>query len=553
MVAADSGVPRIEQGRLHNRVRLQRPRDELGERPADRAGARRPNQGPRGGVEEAGGPGKVVVVAHSMGGLALRCAAAPDCSGVQDVAPLLAGAVTFGTPNLGTFVKGYGLSLGTDFGGATLGALCAAAQNLSESDGGGCGGLRAFLTSGAARAFTPGSAELAALPTMPRGIPLYAVAGQVRLTTSMYGRPPVTIGRIGDGIVAPDSALAQATAAGGVGGSETVDCGYVEANVVEYAAGLKPLQCWHGGETNDDAFLAPALATIGRILRAQGLSLPRPAGKITGRVSFNHPAWGLSTLVTTELPDRAGGWIYVVDGYQNVRWSRRFAGATDSLAPHKPAIDKLGHIFLDYNPGRYNGVVVLKPVPGGFDDMRTLPPDGEYNGRFYNAQAVDPDGDGQFDIDVARNDCNPSCAGGAISTQVFRWNGDDYAPTGPPRDGACDDDAVQKALCKFVAAIQSGDLGALSAQERNVAGRAGELPHRPWVIDRCQLTGDVTVTCQIRFDEDAPGTEATSAAFTVGPVNGTYNDGQITTPPGEDLRYEVNGYLGLGLSPIDGQ
>ena len=58
----------------------------------------------------AGGPGKVIVVAHSMGGLATRCASAASCSGVTGAAAHIAALITFGTPTLGSFLKGYGAS-----------------------------------------------------------------------------------------------------------------------------------------------------------------------------------------------------------------------------------------------------------------------------------------------------------------------------------------------------------------------------------------------------------------------------------------------------------
>ena len=491
--------------------------------------------------KKAGGPGQVVVVAHSMGGLALRCAAAAGCSGVAGVTSMVAGAVTLGTPNLGTFAKDDGRSHVPNLAATTFGSVCAAGQGLTSTAGGLCGKVRAFLTSDAARAFTPGSAQLKALAPMPDGVPVYALAGQIEVRTSMYGRLPVTIGRVGDVIVAPASAHAQATSGDGLGGKATVDCGYVDVTFTSPPS----VKCSHVTMTNNSKFLDPAVTMIAEILRKQERSLPRPGGKVTGRIGFKHPSWGLSTLVTTQLADKAGGWLYAVDGFQNVRWARQTGGGSEELAPHTPSVDKLGHLFVNYNPGRYNGVIVLKPTATGFDDFESMPPVDDYDGRFYSAEAVDVDDDGQLEIVVESNDCNPSCAGGTVTAQTFGWDGNDYAAApAPARDAACDGGA-EAAVCRFVTAVQSGDLSTLTEAERDVAAGIDDLPDDPWVLDRCELIGDVTVHCQVEFQTQEQNSEPAAAGFSVGPSNGTYDDGQITTPQGEDLRYEVDEYLGL--------
>ncbi|NUO56068.1 MAG: hypothetical protein HOV78_05355, partial [Hamadaea sp.] len=96
------------------------------------------------------------------------------------------------------------------------------------------------------------------------------------------------------------------------------------------------------------------------------------------------------------------------------------------LAPHSPSRDNTGHIFLDYDPGRLNGVIILGPSPAGFDTYETLPAPGEYAQRFYSATVVDTDHDGRFEIDSALNDCEPDCAGGTIHHTSYHWSGSDY-------------------------------------------------------------------------------------------------------------------------------
>ena len=168
--------------------------------------------------------------------------------------------------------------------------------------------------------------------------------------------------------------------------------------------------------------------------RALGLAqdVPRPPGSETGRVSFSHPTWGASTLVTTVLAPEWGGFLHVVDAGGTVRWSRAVTEVfPGELRPHAPDADALGHLFVTFDPGRYDGVIVLRPVAGGFEDFGTLPPPGEYATRFYSARAVDLDGDGRLEVVVQLNDCHPSCAEGRVTETTYAWDGTDYAFVGP--------------------------------------------------------------------------------------------------------------------------
>ncbi|GIE94457.1 hypothetical protein Ari01nite_19220 [Paractinoplanes rishiriensis] len=162
------------------------------------------------------------------------------------------------------------------------------------------------------------------------------------------------------------------------------------------------------------------------LLRQAGVC--KLACKISGRVEFRHPAWGPVTLVTTlargdEKRDAA---IAVLDAQRKVRWSH-WGGDWYVLEPAAPATDSTGHLFLNYNPGRHNGVIILRPTAGGFEDLRTLPRPGDYSARFYGAEVLDADGDGRYEVETTANDCNPSCAEGTVRRAVQRWNGTDYA------------------------------------------------------------------------------------------------------------------------------
>jgi D-methionine transport system ATP-binding protein len=155
---------------------------------------------------------------------------------------------------------------------------------------------------------------------------------------------------------------------------------------------------------------------------------------ITGRVPFVDPVGGPSTLVTVldsskgpygENPGNA--YIAAVSRGQ-VTWKYQLPGSVWwQVAPVSRPIDNTGHIFINYNPGRYNGVIILDPTGDGFDDYGSLPPGQDPIGwRFYSAAAVDPSHSGTYEIQTTINNCVPSCAQGAETQSFWRWNGTDY-------------------------------------------------------------------------------------------------------------------------------
>lgn len=121
----------------------------------------------------------------------------------------------------------------------------------------------------------------------------------------------------------------------------------------------------------------------------------------------------------------AAALLDVVDASGSVVWSHPFGTKWYELAVNEPAIDDTGHLFVNFNPGRYNGVIVLAPIEDGFEDFGTLPDYGDYNTRFYYAEAVDPDEDGTLEVEVSENDCIPSCADGSITSTLYTWDGED--------------------------------------------------------------------------------------------------------------------------------
>ena len=95
-----------------------------------------------------------------------------------------------------------------------------------------------------------------------------------------------------------------------------------------------------------------------------------------------------------------------------------------------PATDATGNMFITYNPGRYDGVLVLIPDAIGFEDIGWDPDMSgtHYMGKhaYYYAELVGPDSSDQYTIRQSHNDCTPSCANGNTSSKDLRWNGSDY-------------------------------------------------------------------------------------------------------------------------------
>jgi pimeloyl-ACP methyl ester carboxylesterase len=180
---------------------------------------------------------KVVIVAHSMGGLIARYAATQPGPTGADRSGEISSVVTFGTPETGS-VAALLLATGIDAGSAGAGAPSAYVQDVlavirlilsacgqqataNIKPGTLCDDLpapiRAFA-SDAGIALRTGSPELAALPPWPRSIRVTALAGNATFDLPAPGWFSLpwqsTSVDVGDLIVTPDSAQAGATATG---------------------------------------------------------------------------------------------------------------------------------------------------------------------------------------------------------------------------------------------------------------------------------------------------------------------------------------------------
>lgn len=272
-----------------------------------------------------GGPGKVVIVAHSMGGLAVRCAVDPGCAGQGKAANphIIALVVTLGTPNLGSLLANVGQSLTgarknqkihvkepgifeSSFVESSDRLLCA---QISK-----CKDLASLLTaasSPAARAMQIGSQELQpqALAPLPTEIPLDAIAGKITLTTTLFGIPGLfsitgDVGDVGDAVVSVQSAQdPQGPAHPGPGSWQpTLDCGSVPVDQlpewgIQQAFNQSLVKCWHLTETTDPAWQADVVTAIQPVAAALSLtsctSSALTKGLLAANPQLNNYTWTL--------------------------------------------------------------------------------------------------------------------------------------------------------------------------------------------------------------------------------------------------------------------
>jgi pimeloyl-ACP methyl ester carboxylesterase len=160
---------------------------------------------------------RVVVVAHSMGGLATQWAAAePDTPSGTYGDHYLARVITIGTPYKGSDAAKLVASL---LAGVTnplvvavkaVLAWCGLRAQVQPSDHGPCGDLRRLDTA-AGRAMRPGSRQLGELKPWPDKLPVYTIAGDYHLVIRLLWPNRLVRINVGDLIVLARSAGAGAT------------------------------------------------------------------------------------------------------------------------------------------------------------------------------------------------------------------------------------------------------------------------------------------------------------------------------------------------------
>ncbi len=238
------------------------------------------------------------------------------------------------------------------------------------------------------------------------------VLNGVELTRKVFFRPS-----------SPAAGLAQAPASGSGGGSSESPVG---GTTVE-------------ASTSSSATVAPTSTAPATPPTSATRDVAIPGGG-SRTVEVDHPSWGAVRVVVTAAGDgHAPGpaAIQIFDSHGEVRFAYRSEfmyefdlvggggrGEAEGLAG---PVDGAGHVFIRYNPGRYDGVIVLGFVDDGVDDFGTLP-SGTSSGRFYAGRTIDVDADGIYEVETSVNDCKPGCARGSVTRTNYWWNGSSYEP-----------------------------------------------------------------------------------------------------------------------------
>lgn len=298
-----------------------------------------------------GGTGKVIIVSHSMGGLATRYAAAQSVDG-RPVSQDIGLVVNIGTPNLGS-----GLA---NFLGPLLYSLCDPAtlpgSTPAASEDSPCAALSAI------DALQQHSRELATLPKLPSDIPLMAIAGDETLTVSLF-KVRVHKDTGSDIVVGKTSASYGQSQPQSGGGLAVVNC---STSVKQLASG----SCFHTELTHNSVVEQATIGAIQQYIASIDVASalepyvgtwysPGPAITMTINADGHATFRGGADLDMTLKPNGAGvdGTITATVGEQ---YTGFHVGGTVSL---KPAPD--GGLFFDSH-GASDGTEFYRLNVGSF-------------------------------------------------------------------------------------------------------------------------------------------------------------------------------------------
>ncbi|SDH30999.1 GDSL-type esterase/lipase family protein [Pseudonocardia oroxyli] len=232
---------------------------------------------------------RVVVVAHSMGGLATRLALA-----TPERAARVSTVITLGTPNTGSVLAGVGEVAGQAVPTAAAKTaldlvLASCTRNLTHSGSDGCGwpGLKNLAAGNtpAGLAMRPGTLELAALPPWPDSVRVVAMAGRVTLSVGALvpGVPLVDTGAIGLGIDAEigDVVVGVDSAVAGADSEQVFDCRPGGLNALLRARAAAGSPCMHTNlpRLADAAIMAASAtkrAVLAELADTDPVVVPRP-------------------------------------------------------------------------------------------------------------------------------------------------------------------------------------------------------------------------------------------------------------------------------------
>ena len=199
-----------------------------------------------------GGPGRVALVAHSMGGLAIR----ETLGNEPAMGDRVAVVATMGTPHLGSVFGGDQL----DFVDAVQAIVnpIALLEDTAEL---------ILVDNPAQDALGRGSEELAALPDYPNNVPVWSAAGEITITRQFFNWSDTTA--IGDIVVDQPSATDLSVTLDGLGGTYTDVCDalvpYVALPIWPWVLSVQMdrlAQCFHLGLPASPNMIKPAIAQV---------------------------------------------------------------------------------------------------------------------------------------------------------------------------------------------------------------------------------------------------------------------------------------------------
>ena len=288
---------------------------------------------------KGGGSGKVIVIAHSMGGLATRFAAAQTVDG-RKVADELGLVVTLGTPNTGAQLADAGVSL--------MKALCAAnstiispqvAKDIAKQY---C--VNDLSLGSAVKAMASGSSELQALPPFPGNVPVKAIAGDVSAVFDV-GLMKIAVLAEGDTFVSTKSATAEFTQTGVGDGEKIFTCEGLVVPLISNAP------CSHNLLPSNPAVQQEVKASINQYL-ASLTSAPAPTGPLTDVYGIKlplDPTWDVEEAsgVAGVYKDSSSPLLSVV--------GPRLAGNGASIqdATHCTSVSQKGSVTIGGQPATY--------------------------------------------------------------------------------------------------------------------------------------------------------------------------------------------------------
>lgn len=311
---------------------------------------------------------KVILIAHSMGGLVSRYAAAQPSPTGPDRSGEISRIITFGTPETGSDLANA-VAAGID-GAAVTGparsdavtpilrlmlSYCGTQTTKAVETGGPCDFLptvvRAFDTD-AGRALQTNSRELRDLKRVPRSIPLNALAGDARISGSegWFGSPRVGEYHAGDLLVPLASATSGATSVRSVTCRYQLDVPHWGVDKVEVAIGQK-------SELDVAGFAVGAFggacyhSNLMRVVQLTNEVLGLVSGDLEARVSDTPPVQEPQTPdpVPAAVPT-CRDWVAMSSGdrEQAVRELQDSRGDHSSLTIAKFSV----RLFCELNPGR---------------------------------------------------------------------------------------------------------------------------------------------------------------------------------------------------------